>query len=406
MRNKATIHVIWGDYKSSSPVKKLKLRITFGGKPRVYATNSDEEFTETEYQQLKRRVEKGRGEYPRDVGKAIKIATEIVNHLGAEFTFDAFTESYRHQLYGNYCSTDELQSVFDLYKVQHPKGLAIHTVKDYQSAVNWALRCKKNIKIGEVTTAFVKDFVERLDEDGKSVNTRKIYLRGLKAIYKFAVKKGMVVDTQPFESQSLTSTRKMNFGLTEEDFLKVIEYDGENMEAKFARDFFLLSFHCNGHYLSDVLRIKNKNIENGYVRFIREKTKDTGVEVCFILTEEAKRLFNKYGEIAPDRPDDYVLPYLRDKNKEQQQSKVHDVNKRVRKGLSILCKELGLSKITTKQARHTYASIANISNRSIQEIQSDLGHTNIQTTIGYINRVSTGSLMSGKEMKDRFTTKH
>ena len=406
MRNKATIHVVWNDYKGASTKKNLKLRVTFGGKPRLYATNSDEEFTEQEFKTLKKKVERGKGEYPKSVTKAVETATRIINQLGADFSFDVFSESYRRQLYGNYCSTDDIQNVFDLYTVSHPKGLSAHTIKDYQAAVNWALKCKDNLKIGDITSTFVKKLVGMLDRDGKSINTRKIYLRSLKAIYRFAVKKNMVIDTKPFEAQSLTSTRKMNFGLTEEDFIKVIEYNGDNSEAQFARDMFLLLFHCNGHYMSDILRIKNKNIENGYVRFVREKTKDTGLEVCFLLTNEARKLFSKYGKIDPDSPEDYVLPYLIGKSEEQIQSKVHDMNKRVRKGLSVLCSELGMAKITTKQARHTYASIANSSKRSIQEIQADLGHTNIQTTIGYINRVSVSSLQSGKQMKDRFSTKH
>ena len=225
MRNKATIHVVWNDYKGASTKKNLKLRVTFGGKPRLYATNSDEEFTEQEFKTLKKKVERGKGEYPKSVTKAVETATRIINQLGADFSFDVFSESYRRQLYGNYCSTDDIQNVFDLYTVSHPKGLSAHTIKDYQAAVNWALKCKDNLKIGDITSTFVKKLVGMLDRDGKSINTRKIYLRSLKAIYRFAVKKNMVIDTKPFEAQSLTSTRKMNFGLTEEDFIKKVMID-------------------------------------------------------------------------------------------------------------------------------------------------------------------------------------
>ncbi|MCQ2345644.1 MAG: site-specific integrase [Paludibacteraceae bacterium] len=407
MRNEATVYVIYKN-RTKNPTAPLNLRVTFAGNPRIYSTNSGEQFTDKEFKELQTSVKKGRKHYPHSVEKAKKIAEDIVKQLGADFSFDTFTERYRRQLYGNYAGTESLQSVFDWYVSQHKRGLAIHTLNDYQAAVNWAKRCKSDVKVGDITCEFVKKLDNLLESEGRAINTKKIYFRELKAIYMFAVKKGLVVDTKPFEGRSLTSTRKTNIGLSGDDFRKIVNYNGNDKLIQFGRDMFVLSFLCNGNYLSDVLRIKNKNIdERGMVRFCREKTKDTGLEICFLLTDNAREIFNRYGELNKDNPNEYVLPFLRGKSASQQQIIVHDINRRVRKGLARLCQELKLGKVTVKQARNTYASLAFASHRSPREIQADLGHTQIQTTIGYINSISSQSLETGKDIKEQYvSTEH
>lgn len=405
MRNEATVHVIY-EKRTKKNKCPLKLRVTFARIPHAYSTNSKEEFTKEEYKKLKQQVQKGRMKYPSSVEKAKRIAEEIIQRLGPNFSFDTFNKLYRRQLFGNYASTESLQAVYDRYVTEHPRSLAVHTIKDYQGAVNWAKKVKAEVKVGDITAEFVKKMNGLFEEANMSINTRKIYFRELKAIYLFAVKEGLIVDTNPFGAWSLASTRKQNIGLTEADLSKIVNYQGTNRIAQFGRDFFLLSFYCNGNYLSDVLRLQNKNIsEDGHVRFSREKTKYTGLMITFYLIDHARTLLNKYGEIDPSKPNEYILPYLRGKTDEQQVSIVHDINNRVRKGLKVLATELGLHTITAKQARNTYASIAHESSRGIRDIQADLGHTHIQTTIDYINSISGTAIQQGKELKQRFVPK-
>ena len=86
---------------------------------------------------------------------------------------------------------------------------------------------------------------------------------------------------------------------------------------------------------------------------VRQKEK----ELRNYRTSQAETILNKYGKINPDAPDEYILPYfICLKNLKSQENKVHDIIRKVNRGLGKISSALGIQKTTTYTARHTYAS--------------------------------------------------
>ena len=123
----------------------------------------------------------------------------------------------------------------------------------------------------------------------------------------------------------------------------------------FAKDFFLLSVMMCGANIGDILSLKNENIVEKEILFMRRKTKKTGLQISVSLTSQLSALFNKYGKINRKSPKDYILPYLSSCADEKAiLNKIHDVIKLVNKGLESICEAISIRKITTYVATWSY----------------------------------------------------
>ena len=174
----------------------------------------------------------------------------------------------------------------------------------------------------------------------------------------------------------------------------------------FGRDMFVLSFELNGHYMSDIIRLKNKNVtktEKGWLlQFIRQKTKRNAITISLFLTDEAIRIIEKYGHLDLSRPNDYIFPWLCNAQTERQiNDRIHSINDRANTGLRIITEELELPHITMAQARHTSATLQSDCGLTIQDIQMNMGHNNVKTTQGYINSLRTSAMQRTKAIKEQ-----
>ena len=72
--------------------------------------------------------------------------------------------------------------------------------------------------------------------------------------------------------------------------------------------------------------------------------------------------------------------------------------------LSRICKTLGRPKITTHQARHTYAQFLADNNINVHHISQGLGHSSIQITANYLREMNTSTLdVMNDRLGDIFT---
>ena len=69
-------------------------------------------------------------------------------------------------------------------------------------------------------------------------------------------------------------------------------------------------------------------------------------------------------------------------------NKIHDIVKRANKGIKSICEILGIRHITTYNARHTYAVLAQDNNMTSEQIQKFLGHANSRTTQVYLGSIT------------------
>lgn len=280
-------------------------------------------------------------------------------------------------------------------QITQPKTKSLYT-----TVKNWVLLYRKNLLITDITADFVKQFVKYLKEQhiknsvervGKpsemSENTVRIYLRCFRAMYNEGAKHLDSVPEDPFQikGQPLHSVLREKAALGKTDYLLILKYEPADKLEEFGKDFFELTVQLCGANMCDILALKNKNINNGEISFIRKKTRKSGLVTVIPLTSQAETILNKYGKINPDAPDEYILPYFIGlKNLKSQENKVHDIIRKVNRGLGKISSALGIQKTTTYTARHTYASFAQ-SRMTADQIQKFLGHTNSRTTQIYMS---------------------
>lgn len=387
--------------------RTLELRVTFNRLPRYFATNGTKRLTEEEFKnqhlkKYKEAVEEIRSDY--------NAAIEIADKLGDAFSFELFSRDYLRIAKGELHSAYDVRSIFAEYlsDTTQTRPLSVKTASLYRTTLNWLLKFKDNLTIEEITTETVArlDKFLRKHSPDISQNTLNIYFRNIRAVYNYAVEIGYVEDTKPFKKFPLTSTRKANCGLSKESFKQIFSFNSSDNEAMFGRDMFVLSFELNGHYMSDIIRLKNKNVsktENGLIlQFIRHKTKRHAIPVSLFLTDEAMRIIEKYGQLNLSRPNDYLFPFLCNAQTERQiTDRIHDINDRANTGLRIVMEELGLPHTTMAKARHTYASLQCECGTPLMDIQMDMGHANSTTTQGYINSLRTSAMQRSKAIKEQ-----
>lgn len=392
---------------SNDDKRILELRVTFNRKSLYYVAGGTFKLTAEEF---KNKHLKKYKEAFEEILPAYKAALEIIKKLGDTFSFESFYRDYRRIFKGEFRSAYDVRSIFAEYlsDTSRTRPLSAKTASTYHTTLNWIIKFRENLTIEEITAEAIArlDFFLHKHRPDISPNTISMYFRCIRAVYNYAVARGYVEDKHPFKKYPLTSTRKVNYGLSRKSLQQIFAYNSLDNKAQFGRDMFVLSFELNGHYLSDILRLKNKNMsktEDGWIlQFIRQKTKRHAITVSLFVTDEAMRIVEKYGHFDSSRPNDYLFPYLYNAKTERQiNDRIHDINDRANTGLRIVTEELGLPHTTMAQARHTYASLQCEFGRSLMDIQMDMGHANSTTTQGYINSLRTSAMQRSKAIKEQ-----
>jgi integrase/recombinase XerD len=103
------------------------------------------------------------------------------------------------------------------------------------------------------------------------------------------------------------------------------------------------------------------------------------------IRAEVKEIILRWGNKTLD-PESYVFPILKDGlTPKQMKTRTKDFTKRVNTGLKKVGELLGLKKLTTYTARHTFSMMARRKGASNEFIQNALGHASMSTTETYLH---------------------
>ncbi len=408
MKKEASVSLVL-DTQAKTEKRFLRVRITYGRTPRIYTANTDIKLTQKEFENDKLKITKEAKEAAR---RAINIATEIVSELGENFSFTAFHSRYKARLFG----VKRDKALFSDFADEYMKGLKPKTQSVYHTAVNWVNKYHNNTKFVDIDSDFVVGLIafikkQSQKELGKemSENSIRIYLRSLRAIYQQAVKDKKAVEPNPFNNikgQSLHSVQRQKTALSDEELDKFLAYQPTNASEKLGKDFFVLTLLLSGANMGDILCLKNQNVKGNLIQYCRRKTSKSGLITTTPLTDVAVALLNEYGKLNPERPDDYILPFLAKKETESSiDSAIHDFLRKVNKGIKSICEHLGMDKITTYTARHTYAGKAKGASMTAEQIQLFLGHTSSRTTQIYLNSITTNVIEDNKSVLEKLAKK-
>jgi integrase len=234
------------------------------------------------------------------------------------------------------------------------------TAEEYISSIHALMRYigRYTLDVNEITYSFLVGFREWLEaENGKGCRAASKYLSCLRHIHNLARDEfndedvGITrIPRQPFKKglippEPVTEHRV----LTVDQMRAVMQCEPVTERGRLAKDVFLLSFYLVGMNTIDIYYIIKGDVKDGVLTYNRHKTDsvraDKAVMKVRIENEALEIMERHYGKtMLLDFADRY--------------STHMNFNQNVNKGLKKIGEAIGIPKLNTYYARHTWATIA------------------------------------------------
>lgn len=273
-----------------------------------------------------------------------------------------------------------------------------------KTALNYFLKFhgSENLNFDTITPSWLSKLEKyHVHTLGNSKGGLAVYLRDLRTVFNIAISNKVISqESYPFHSKQSSSGYKIqesekHYKAFDKEQLRVL-YDGtpENEAQQEAKDFWFFSFFCNGMNTNDLVRLKQKNINENVLSFVRGKTeKSTGIvkEIEVELNDFCCSVIDKYGNVDRN-PNSYLFPVLNGVKDSRKQLRTKETfNQRLTKNFKKYACSLGLGENATMYwARHSLASQLKDEGINMYEIMEALGHTDLKTTKRYLNKISDG----------------
>ena len=278
-----------------------------------------------------------------------------------EFSFEAFEKEYftKQNIIIEEMSFEECTRAFLKEK---RSDLSYKTRLMYETMLNSVNKFRPNLKLRSLNQDLLRRYEETLKSNKKSVSTVGMYLRQVRAICNFAIKKKyMTREKYPFEEFVVPAAQKNKRALNDDSIKALTSYTSDIPERQKATDLWTFSYLGNGMNFNDIAKLKFLNMSGENLRFYRSKTKNTSKgdqkEINVHLLPRMTEVINKWGNERSSE-EDYIFPVLNGKLREKEQ---HDAIAQFIKTTNKYLKEVAKEKkwtehITTYHARHSYAT--------------------------------------------------
>jgi integrase len=172
--------------------------------------------------------------------------------------------------------------------------------------------------------------------------------------------------------------------LSIEEVIRIEELDlpsGSSLDQ--ARNLWLISFYFAGMRVSDILRLKWSDFDNGRLQYAMGKNAKGG---SLKIPEKAAKILSEF-KLSKKGNSVLVFPHLKDVKDQNDsfevQKRISNADKTINKSLVKVAALSGINKsLTMHIARHTFGNISG-DKIPIQMLQKLYRHTSILTTIGY-----------------------
>ena len=281
----------------ASEIYTVKIRVTANKIQKYYLTGY--KMTKNDFEEVMKNVPAKRFKDLRIQLDHLELkAKTIISDLGT-FSFRGFEAKLYEKEQGT-------ESVYDKYsEIINEKMTAgkISTAMNYRCSMKSLQSFSGKLSYVDISPRFLKEYEKFLLDNGKSISTVGIYLRPLRAIINEAIEnKALSRDNYPFGIRKYIIPESINTkkALPRDDFKLIIQYVPEqeySFESR-SRDFWILSYLCQGMNPKDILLLKRRDLDDDFIRFIRNKTKDTvrrnPIEIQVPLLPETKAIINKW----------------------------------------------------------------------------------------------------------------
>jgi site-specific recombinase XerD len=246
-----------------------------------------------------------------------------------------------------------------------------------------------NLLFSDIDVNWLNRYEKWLRSKGNKETTMSLLFRTLRSAYNKAVEAKCARKTDyPFDEYKVSrfDVKTKKRAIIKEDMMKIMKLDlaDENDSIKFSRDIFIFSYLCGGINFSDIANLKQENIGNDRIQYIRQKT---GKLISIHLSEESSNILSQYKGATDVRG--YLFPILDirvHKTAQQKQNRIHKILGRIDKDLKRIAEKCSIGQnLTTYSARHSFATILKNSGVNVALISEVLGHSDLSTTQIYLD---------------------
>ena len=246
----------------------------------------------------------------------------------------------------------------------------------------------KNLSFEIISVDWLKRYEKHMLIDKKH-STVGFHMREIRTVMNDAKKAGIIKDTQyPFGKgkYEIPTSEANKKALTIIQLGQIVKFtDGNETTTKY-KDLWFFIYLCNGINVADLVKLKFKNIKDGEICFIRQKTErttKTRKEIRATLSNEIQDIIKRWGN--KPQPENHIFPYLTGKEDAEKIKQItKDLTKRINRRMKKIGTHLGLGDVTTYTARHTFATVLKRAGANIAFISESLGHNDLKTTESYL----------------------
>lgn len=194
----------------------------------------------------------------------------------------------------------------------------------------------------------------------------------------------------PFNKYKIKAEKTQRQYLTEDELTAIINTDcSSGLKLDIHRDMFVFSAYTGGLRVSDVLKLKWKNLDKTHIHLTIKKT---GGQLSIKVPAKAFEIIEKYKPTKPDK-NHYIFPVLPNNLDENNlvalDNEISKATAYINKNLKTIAKLAEVNKILSFHiSRHTWATRALRKGISIDKVSKLMGHAQIKETQIYAKIVN------------------
>ena len=380
----------------------VRIRVTYARRRQYYPTGKD--LTADEWEILPTTKARTLTAIRKDIENSYNIVRDTVEDLASSggFTFDALNDRLKRGA-GITLNAAFKAKIEDLRGQERVGSMLVYNVV-MQGVERFA---GNHVAMDIISVEWVRRYEKFLLGEGKSRTTIGIHMRHLRAILNDAYRCGLIKEAQyPFGRgrYEIQAGEGRKMALTLEQIGQIARYDDGNETTARYRDYWLFLYLCNGINVADFVRLRYRDIVNGEICFVRQKTEHTTKtrkEIHVVVVEQMQTIIDRWGNTP--NPDNLIFPIL-DGNEAVIQRKANTVaaagaiNVRMR----TIGKALGIGNISTYTARHSFATVLKRAGANIAYISESLGHQDLKTTENYLASFEKEERQKNAELLTKF----
>lgn len=362
----------------------VKIRVTYRRDRRYYPTGKD--LTLDEWEGLTTTKVRALVAVRKDIKSSYQIVRGVVEELARDgiFSFDSLNKRLKRS------GVDTLNRAFAAKIAELKEQDRIGSMLVYNVVIQGLERfAGDRIALESITVDWVRRYERFLLGEGKSRTTIGIHMRHLRAILNDACRCDAIKPAQyPFGrgKYEIQAGEGRKLALTLEQIGQIARYeDGNEATAKY-RDYWLFLYLCNGINVADFVKLRYRDIVDGEICFVRQKTErttKTRKEIRVAVVPQMQAIIDRWGNTPA--PNNFIFPIL-DGSEDAVQSHAKTIaatgliNKRMR----MIGEQLEIGNISTYTARHSFATVLKRAGANIAYISESLGHQDLKTTENYL----------------------